>query len=707
MTTMAGSCTSIEARPTKLSSRHLDRLAVVYIRQSSVYQVQHNQESTRLQYSLEAMARGLGWQAERILTLDEDLATSGASAAGRRDFQRLLAEVALDHVGMILGVEMSRIARSNKDWHQLLELCARFGTLIADLDGLYDPSQYNDRLLLGLKGTMSEAELHILRQRLLQGKLQKARRGELSKPVPSGYLLQASGEVVLDPDESVRAVVRFIFEQFERLGNVRAVLCAMVEQGLQIGVRRRTGADRGGLEWHRPHRGMVANILRNPIYAGAYVYGRRKTDPRRQQPGRRATGRTPFVEPADWQACVRDRLPAYISWEQFERNQLRLKANRTQAASGAVRRGSALLQGLVKCGRCNVRMSVQYASCKKNGRLYPRYVCNDESAHHGGRLCTSISGPCVDRVVTALALSALTPAALEISLRVRADLEQQRAQQEALWQQRLERARYEAERAARQYRSVEPENRLVARTLERSWEDALRAERELREAYERHSQQAPQHLTAEDFTAIRALATDLPALWNAPTTTVIEHKTVLKLLIDHVIVTTENDTSWMDLIVHWVGGHQTHQRIRRPVHDLGKTGDKDALIATIYDLRRKGLTAEQIANKLNADGWITPTQQNKFNGRLIFAMLSRYGSVPRGPKPPPRNAENAWWIADLARELKMPVVTLHGWRRRGLVQARRIDGQWAVTADKVELQRLRRLRREHPPPPSRKASKKM
>ena len=365
---------TIEDRPTKIGDRHLERLAVVYVRQSSLYQVQHNQESTRLQYSLEAMARELGWEAGRVLVLDDDLGTSGKAAAGRQDFQRLLAEVALDHVGIILGVEMSRLARSNKDWHHLLELCARFGTLIADLDGLYDPSRYNDRLLLGLKGTMSEAELHLLRQRLLQGKLQKARRGELSKAVPSGYLLQASGEVVLDADESVRAAIRFVFEQFERLGTAHAVLRALVEQEFQIGVRRRTGIDRGSLEWHHPNRTMVVNILRNPIYAGAYVYGRRQTDPRRQQPGRPATGRTPLVEPANWQACVRDHFPAYITWEQFERNQARLKANRKLLRAVAVRSGTALLQGLVRCGRCNLSMSVQYA--KYNGRVYPRYICS-------------------------------------------------------------------------------------------------------------------------------------------------------------------------------------------------------------------------------------------------------------------------------------------------------------------------------------------
>jgi DNA invertase Pin-like site-specific DNA recombinase len=702
MKTAVAPGTRIEDRPTKIGDRHLERLAVVYIRQSSLQQVQHNQESTRLQYSLEAMAHELGWEAGRILVLDEDLGTSGAAAAGRHDFQRLLAEVALDHVGLILGVEMSRLARSNKDWHQLLELCARFGTLIADLDGLYDPSRYNDRLLLGLKGTMSEAELHILRQRLLQGKLQKARRGELSKAVPSGYLLQASDEVVLDPDESVRAVVRFVFEQFERLGTAHAVLRAMVEQGLQIGVRRRTGADRGGLEWHRPHRGMVINMLCNPIYAGAYVYGRRRTDPRRQQPGRPATGRTPLVEPADWQACVHDHFPAYITWGQFERNQARLKANRKLLGAATVRRGTALLQGLVKCARCNLGMTVQYAKYK--GQVYPRYVCAQDACHHGAPVCTNISGTCVDRAVSTEALAALAPAALEISLRVRADLEQQRVRHEDLWQQRLERARYEAERTERQYKSVEPENRLVARTLERAWEDALRAERDLRESYERHAKQVPQRLTAEDIAAIRALATDLPALWSAPTTTPADRKAVLRLLIEHVDVTADRETSGLDLAVHWAGGHETHQHIRRPVHKLAKTGDKDAIMTALHELRRQGLTARRIADQLNADGWITPTQRSPFNERLVRAMMHRYGRVARGPKPPPRGAENAWWLADLARELKMPLVTLYGWLTRGLVQARRLDGQWAVVADKAELRRLRQLRREHPTPTSKKKS---
>jgi hypothetical protein len=410
------------------------------------------------------------------------------------------------------------------------------------------------------------------------------------------------------------------------------------------------------------------------------------------------------VDPADWQACVRDHFPAYITWEQFEHNQARLKANRKLLRAAAVRSGTALLQGLVRCSRCNLGMSVQYAKYK--GKVYPRYVCSQEACHHGARVCTNISGTCVDRAVSAEALAALAPAALEISLRIRADLEQQRTQQESLWQQPLERARYEAERAERQYKSVEPENRLVARTLERAWEDALRAERELRESYERHSQQVPQRLTAEDIAAIRALATDLPAVWSAPTTTPADRKAVLRLLIEHVVVTADRETSGLDLAVRWAGGHETHQHIRRPVHKLANTGDKDALMATIHDLRHQGLTAGRIAEQLNADGWITPTQHNPFNERLVRMLLHRYGTVPRGPKPPPRNAENAWWLADLARELKMPVVTLYGWISRGLVQVRRLDGQTAVIADKAEMQRLRRLRRDNPTPQPRKPSKK-
>jgi DNA invertase Pin-like site-specific DNA recombinase len=348
----------IEERPEKIHHRHLEQVAIVYIRQSSMQQVHRNQESTKIQYSLAGTAQKLGWAPDRVVVIDDDLGLSGASAVGRHGFQRLLAEVALDHVGIILGVEMSRLARSNKDWHQLLELCARFGTLIADLDGLYDPSRYNDRLLLGLKGTMSEAELHILRQRLLQGKLQKARRGELSMPVPTGYLKSSSGEVSIDPDEEVQLAVRMVFEEFDRIGSIHGVIRSLATKGVQIGIRTRTRPELGKLVWHPAHRGMIVSILHNPIYAGAYAYGRRRADPRRQQPGRPATGRSSYLPPEQWLACLQDRLPAYIDWDHYQRNQTRLRKNAERSAgANACRNGSALLGGLVACGRCGYNMS--------------------------------------------------------------------------------------------------------------------------------------------------------------------------------------------------------------------------------------------------------------------------------------------------------------------------------------------------------------
>src|SRR5262245_28141077 len=349
----------------KILGRHYDRLAVVYVRQSSLHQVQHNQESTQLQYGLVNTAERLGWPRERTVVIDDDLGVSGASSEGRSGFQRLLSEVALDHVGLILGVEMSRLARSCKDWYQLLELCALFGTLIGDLDGLYDPSSYNDRLLLGLKGTMSEAELHILQQRMHQGALQKARRGELVNLVPAGYVRRPSGEVSLDPDEQVQAVVRLVFEQFERQGSVGAVLRHLIANRLQLPVRLQSGPDKGSLRWRRPNKSALRNMLRHPIYAGAYAYGRSCPD----KPHRPKKRRRGWLPPDQWQVLLRDRYPVYITWEQYERNVAQLKDNQSHCQSrGTVRQGCALLTGLVVCGRCGARMMTHHSGKKSEER---------------------------------------------------------------------------------------------------------------------------------------------------------------------------------------------------------------------------------------------------------------------------------------------------------------------------------------------------
>jgi DNA invertase Pin-like site-specific DNA recombinase len=417
----------------KLHAWHRERLAVVYVRQSTPQQVLDHQESTRLHYGLVSRAQALGWTTERILVIDEDQGKSGTSAQGRVGFQRLVSEVSLDHVGIILGVEMSRLARSNKDWHQLLELCALFHTLIADLDGIYDPALYNDRLLLGLKGTMSEAELHILKQRMYQGRLSKAQRGELQFALPVGYVWSATGEIQFDPDEQVQQVVRLLFRKFEDLGTLGGLVRYLAQHQIQVGVRVREGPGKGELVWRRPNRATLQMMLKHPLYAGSYVYGRRQEDPRRKHPERPRTGRV-VMTTDEWFVLLPNRCPAYLSLEQYERNQTRLQANRARAdAMGAARNGAALLAGLVICARCGCRLSVHYDN---GGARLHTYECVERWTHYGEPRCQHLAGACLDAFVSQQVLDALEPAALELSLTATERLEQERAELDRLWQQR-------------------------------------------------------------------------------------------------------------------------------------------------------------------------------------------------------------------------------------------------------------------------------
>ena len=395
----------------KIQSLHRERLAIVYVRQSSPQQVLEHRESAALQYDLARRAVSLGWPQERVLVIDEDQGQSARSAEGRQGFQRLLAEVSLDHVGLVLGIEMSRLARSCKDWYQLLELCALFRTLLLDQDGLYDPTNYNDRLLLGLKGTMSEAELHILQGRMNQGRLNKARRGELLNHPMTGYVRSPQGNLVFDPDEQVQAVTRLVLEKFAELGTVNKLLTYLVRHGIRLGIRPHYGPNRGNLEWRRPCRPTLTNILHHPAYAGAYSHGRRPIDARRKVPGRPATGR----RVAAWDECavlIRDHHPAYITWDEFLANQRRLAENRSRAESrGAVREGPALLSGLLICGRCGLRMMVRYGG--PSSRL--TYMCCRRMTDYGEPLCQSLAGAGLDALLSQQVLRALEPAALALS----------------------------------------------------------------------------------------------------------------------------------------------------------------------------------------------------------------------------------------------------------------------------------------------------
>ena len=605
----------------RIRARHLDRLAVVYVRQSTMQQVLDHQESTRLQYGLVQRAEALGWSEARVLVIDEDLGQSGATAEGRQGFQRLVAEVGLDHVGLILGVEMSRLARSSKDWHQLLEACALFGTLLADLDGIYDPSQYNDRLLLGLKGTMSEAELHLIKQRMYQGKLNKARRGELSFPLPIGYVWTSDGEIGFDPDEQVQQVVHLIFRKFDDLGTLHALLRYLVHHDIELGVRLREGPAKGTLAWRHPNRMTLQNLLKHPMYAGAYVYGRRQVDARRKQPGRPSTGRVTQGRP-DFHVLLPDHVPAYIAWSQYEQNVARLESNRNRADTiGAVRHGPSLLAGLLVCGKCHCRMLVRYGGPKH----VHSYTCSTIATNYGGEYCQYLPGEAIDTFVTQWVLRALEPAALTLSLEATARLEQERQALDQLWQQRLERAAYESERAARHYRLVEPEHRLVARQLAKEWEEKLTAQRQLQEDYQRFLQTQPQVLTRSEREAIEALAHNIPSLWHAPTTTVADRKEIVRQLIQRIIVAGEGLSERVQITIEWAGGGTTAGIATRPISQIEHLSYYPQLCDRIRSLAEAGYRSGRITEYLAAEGFHSPKYARPFSRQSVIELMRRLG----------------------------------------------------------------------------------
>jgi DNA invertase Pin-like site-specific DNA recombinase len=675
-------------RLAKIRDGHRDRLAVVYIRQSTPQQVFENRESRERQYALAGYAVTLGWPRARVVVMDEDQGHSGTSAADRAGFHRLLAEVTMGHVGLVLGLEMSRLARSNKDWHQLLEVCALCGTLLADQDGVYDPRDCNDRLLLGLKGTMSEFELVTMRNRLERGKLNKAERGALFLSVPAGYLKLPTGEVVQDPDEQVRAAVALVFDKFDELGSCRAVFDYLIRHHVRLGGRARCGPQRGQLEWRRPTLRTLALMLHHPIYAGAYAYGRRARDPRRCRPGSRAAPR--WLPMDQWKVLRRDALPAYISWDRYLGNLRRLEANRQAPdARGTARRGTALLAGLVVCGTCGLRLRPRYRRADQG-----YYSCPRHQERGTPQVCYGVTAAVVDAVVAAQVLRALEPAALELSLQAAQDIQTERERLDRHWQQQLERARYEAERARRQYDAAEPENRLVARTLEQRWEEALRRQRQLQEEYDRFRGTQPPGLTETERTRVRALAADLPGLWHAAGTTPADRKEIVRCLVDRVVVQVRQHSEQVGVTIHWKGGFTSDHQAVRPVKRYAQLEGYEQLRELIVRLRREGHSAAGIAERLNAAGYRTPKKRRAFSPELVRTLLSRRG-LAAGETYGGQLGPSEWRLRDLAAELRMPADKLRDWAARGWLHCRRTPAQdlCIAWADREELQRLRKLRK--------------
>ncbi|WP_249402410.1 recombinase family protein [Streptomyces sp. YIM 121038] len=677
---------------------------MVYVRQSTRQQVLSHQESTRLQYALKDRAVALGWEADRVLVIDDDLAMSATSAVARTGFQRLVTEIGLDHVGLVLGIEMSRLARSGKDWYQLIELCALSGALLADLDGVYDPADYNDRLVLGLKGTISEAELHLIKQRMWNGRLNKARRGELAFPLSSGYVRLPSGEVGFDPDEQVQTVIYLLFAQFERIGTLHGMLRYLVRHDIQLGIRLREGPDKGTLEWRRPNRMTLQTLLHNPAYADIYAYGRRRVDPRRKDPARPGTGRV--VQARDeWLVMIPNVLPAYITITQFEANEARLAANRARAeATCAVRSGPALAAGLVFCGRCGRRMTVRYHT--QHGHNLPEYMCVREVTNYGAdKTCQLLNAACVDAFVEQQVLIALTPAAVEVSLDAADQVVAERAELEKLWSQKLERAEYEADRARRCYHLAEPENRLVVRQLEKEWETALAAQQKLREDHERFTRTSPRVLTAAERQTITALASDIDGLWHARTTTITDRKETVRAIVDKVVITVIGTTERVQAMLVWAGGATTSGELVRPVQGLEQLSYYPQLAARVRELAGQGARSTAITRHLEAEGFRPAKRGKRITEPTVRALMRRLGCMPDRVQPrrlaPPGEepGPDEWWLDQLADELDMPMGTLHSWIRCGWLTIRketRHPYRVIAHADQAELAVLHE-RRTRPP----------
>ena len=581
------------SQSTAVTADHLRRLAFLYVRQSSLQQVQDHQESTARQYALKRRALALGWAAERVVVIDEDLGLSGASAAERTGFQRIVADVGLGRVGLVMGLEVSRLARNSSDWHRLLEICALGETLILDEDGLYDPAHFNDRLLLGLKGTVSEAELHVLRARLVGGQLNKARRGELWMRAPLGMVYDAGGTLMLDPDEQVQGAVRLVFDTFDRTGSAGAVVRYFQKQQIAWPRRVHKGPRPGALVFGELERDRVLSILHNPRYAGAYVYGRTRQRKLRLA-GQAGYRRLPRDE---WKVFLPDAHPGYITWEQFEANQEALHASAQSIGAdrrrSAPREGVALLQGLVICGRCGRRMTVRYIVSR--GHPEPLYRCQRRGIQRAEPVCQSLPGAAIDRAVSELVLETVTPASIDVAVEVFEELRSRAAEVDRAKRAQIARLREDAELAQRQFLLVRPENRLVADNLERHWNEALQRLAAAEEAYAGADKTRTPPVTPEMKERVAALVADLPRVWNDPRTPARDRKRMLRLLIEDVTLLRDDVVR---VSIRWRGG--ATRRIECPLPltapDLRRT--PAAVVEQVRALATEQTDA-QIADTLN------------------------------------------------------------------------------------------------------------
>ncbi len=652
-----------ETAALKVTAAHLSRRALLYIRQSSLKQVIHNTESAIRQYDLRGKAIALGWDASQVTVIDIDQGQSGASAADREGFQQLVAEVSLGRAGIVLGLECSRLARNSADWHQLLELCAMAGTLICDEDGLYDPRAFNDRLLLGLKGTMAESELHFIRARLRGGQLSKARRGELVMPLPVGLVYDAAGHVILDPDTAIQGAVRHLLATFEATGSATAVVKAFRAAGLSFPWRHLKGPRKGEVDWQPLRHHAVLRVLHNPRYAGVFTYGRRREQ--LLPGGKRASISLPREE---WTAFIPGAHPGYITPGQYEANIAKLAANAAahgrDRAAGPPREGPALLQGIIVCGRCGNRMTVRYHA--RGSSLVPTYACQRDGIENARPICAAIPGCTLDEHVGQLLIATLTPLAVEAALQVSAELEQRASEADALRAAHVERARYHAGLARRRYLTVDPANRLVADTLEADWNTALRALNDAQDAYDKARQQHTGQLTDAQKARIQQLVTDLPAIWNDPATPQRERKRIARLLLTDVTATRTGDLITAHIRLAGGQDHTITVSPPLPVADQRRT---PAAILSAIDTLLDQHTSGEIAGILNQQGLASGTGE-PFHRLIVDHIIRAYRLRSRRQR---LRDTGMLTLAETAAAHGVHNHTIKAWRRAGIVTGTRYN----------------------------------
>jgi DNA invertase Pin-like site-specific DNA recombinase len=681
----------------KIQPDHLDRQAFIYIRQSTLAQVLENTGSTARQYDLVQRALDLGWSQEQVVVIDQDQGRSGTSTTGRDGFQLLVAEVGLGRAGAVFSLEASRLARSCSDWYRLIEICTLTDTLVVDEEGIYDPGQYNDRLLLGFKGTMSEAELHWLRNRLLGGKLEKARQGKLRFRLPAGFAYDSTGQVILDPDEEVQQAMHLVFDLFDELGSALAVVKHFSTHQLLFPTRFWGGGRDGELIWRPLNHGRVLSILNSPTYAGTYVYGRTKTRTH-PLPGEtpRVKGRTRQVKREDWPIVLLDAHPGYITWDQFLRNQQRLDDNRTfhpEDRRGAAREGAALLQGIVLCGRCGRRMTIRYL----NDGATPCYSCNEVHKQFGGKTCQSMRGDGIDAAVASAFLEAMQPAQLEVSMAALEHIETRARQIGRQWQLRIERAQYEADLARRRFFAVDPENRLVARNLERDWNEKLAQVERLEREYATLPKPVAHLASPEERERILALAQDLPAVWHASTTSNVERKQLLRFLIKDVTLTRLEDT--LHIGIRWQTEALTELDIPRPKPSPQIRRTDPAVVDCIRELAPTH-TDLDIAEILNQERFI-PGMGGSFSRSKVEWIRYTYhipAGCPESPAacPDGQRGDGRYSARAAAELLNVTVYTIAEWCKSGHLDGVQTQPRapWWVKLTPEIIAKLRKPKRQ-------------